>query len=209
MTTDRQASAQLTLQAAQRASVEASGHVVTNPRYYLLLVGLWLLLCLYLAPFLFFPLVQRLPMESWIWIAPLLSLGVPVILFLFGIVGINNWYNRKASAKFARIWAGYGIPDAVEARYTSGEDGFTMRTERGEFTSFWPSVISLAKVSEGWVVTSDLSTYLIPSTAFDDKNSEARFVSAILARLDDAAVARSSDAQAFVSAEQSPEAPPG
>lgn len=209
MTNDRQASARLTLQAAQRASVEASGHRVTNPRYYLLLVGMWLLLCLYLAPFLFFPLVQRLPMESWIWIAPLLSLGVPVILFLFGIVGINNWYNRQASAKFARIWAGYGIPDAVEARYTLGEDGFTMRTERGEFTSFWPSVISLAKVSEGWVVTSDLSTYLIPSTAFDDKNSEARFVSSILARLDDAAVARSSDAQAFVSAEQSPEAPPG
>ncbi len=207
MATAKEASGRLTLDAARKAVEEFMGHQRRAPRSYLAVVGLWLLFCLYFAPFVTFPIVQRMPMESWIWLAPMLSVFFPAIAFLVGLVPINNWYVRRGDDNYARAWSEVDIPEAVEARYTIEEEGFTMATERGRFTAYWPSISTLARVSEGWLVVSDLSTYLVPSTAFPDEKTQKDFVATVLARLVAKAVARSEDARAFAGVEKPGEPP--
>ena len=203
MATAKEVSGQLTLDAARKTVEDFMGHQRRAPRSYLAVVGLWLLFCLYFAPFVTFPLVQRMPMESWIWLAPMLSVFFPAIAFLVGLVPINNWYVRRGDDNYGRAW----IPEAVDARYVIEEDGFAMYTDRGRFMAYWPSISTLARVSEGWLVVSDLSTYQVPSTAFPDEKTEEDFVAAVLTRVQAKAVARSEEARAFAGLEK-PNEPP-
>ena len=207
MTTRKEASARLTLGAARDAVAEFMDHQRRAPRSYLVVVGLWLLFCLYFAPFVTFPLVQRMPMESWIWLAPMLSVVVPAFAFLIGLAPINNWYVRRADKNYEKAWSGVEIPEAVEAHYIVEDAGFTMNTDRGSFTAYWPSVNRLAKVSGGWLVVSDLVTYLIPFEAFPDEESQKDFVAGMLSLLDEQALARSEEARAFAGLEE-PDQPP-
>ncbi|MGE5952193.1 MAG: hypothetical protein ACM308_01015 [Qipengyuania vulgaris] len=207
MTTAREASGRLTLDAVRKAVEEFMGHQRRAPRSYPAVVGLWLLFCLYFAPFVTFPLVQRMPMESWIWLAPMLSVFFPAFVFLLGLAPINNWYVRRGDEYYARAWSAVDIPEAVDARYVIEDDGFAMYTDRGRFMAYWPSISTLARVSEGWLVVSDLSTYLVPSTAFPDEKTQEDFVAAVLARVDAKAVARSKDAREFAGLEKPGETP--
>ena len=202
MTTAKEASARLTLDTARKAMMEFMGHQRRAPRSYLAVVGLWLLFCLYFAPFFTFPFVQRMPMESWIWLAPMLSIFVPAFAFLLGLVPINNWYVRRGDENYAKAWSEVDIPEAVDARYVIEDDGFAIYTDRGRFTAYWSSISTLARVSEGWLVISDLSTYLLASAAFPDEEAQKDFVAAMLSRLDAKAVARSEDARAFAGLEK-------
>ena len=190
--------ADLTIDGVRRASSEASQQQIPAARHYLTFVGMLLVLCLYFGPFISFPIVQRLPMASWHWSAPLFSIMIPVLLFLAGITVLNNWYNRRAVSAYYRSRDNWEIPATVSAIYEITQAGLSMRTERGEFVAYWPSVAKIAKVSDGWMVLSDLSSYLIPSKAFADEKAERVFLSNMVRRISDSAVARSPEAVEFV-----------
>ena len=197
MTSGETVTADLTIDGVRRASSEASQQQTPAAKHYLTFVGMLLVLCLYIGPFISFPIVQRLPMTSWHWSAPLFSIMIPVILFLVGITVINNWYNRRAVSAYDRSWDNWEIPATVSAIYEITQAGLSMKTERGEFVAYWPSVAKIAKVSDGWMVLSDLSSYLIPSKAFVDEEAERDFLSSMVRQISASAVARSPEASNF------------
>ena len=202
---DRRVTAQLTVQGVRDASREANWQQVTPQTHYLTLVGMLLVISLYVGPFISFPVVQLLPVGMWHWAAPFLATMVPVILFLWGLLMLNRWDNRRALAAYDRSWASWNIPDAVTAKYEIADEGFRMSTARGEFLIFWHAIARVAKVAEGWMIQSDLSGYFIPSKAFEGTDDEKRFLAQFLARLEEPAMARSTEASEYVKATASPE----
>ncbi|MFM6931771.1 MAG: hypothetical protein ACKOUT_05965 [Novosphingobium sp.] len=179
------------------ASAEAGQQSTPSPWLYMLAMAFVFLAAMETGLSLAFMASQRLAMPYMVLAHHVLSMALPALLFLFGLWTVNTAYNRIAAERHARQVAASGTPDSVSATYSIEHAGFRLSTPRGEWLAKWISVNQLSRTKAGWVVGNDLSSFFVPDIAFADTDAERAWVRAMMDRMNSAAVAASSAAQAF------------
>lgn len=127
-----------------------------------------------------------------------LGSAVTVALALVGYaVGTNlasmTYHRRYLFGMYER-----GMPAQVTARYRLTNDALEAGNDRMTYCARWPAIAELVETPSAWVVVADMTTFVIPKSAFADENAQRGFVQSLLDRLSPAARDRSAEARAFV-----------
>ena len=179
------------------ANAELGQAATPSPTLYMVVMAIVFILAMEVGLSTAFAISQNVSMPWMVFVHQYLSLALPTLLFLLGLWTVNRTYNRMVSSRYLRLIAARGTPDTVAATFTSEPSGFRLSTSRGEWLARWDCIHALSRVSNGWMVGSDLSSLFVPRRAFADTAQEKQWVRATLDQLSEAAKAASPDALAF------------
>lgn len=183
-------------------SAEVSLGVAPSRTLYLVLMTLVFVGAMEIGLGVSFMISQNLEGAHMVLAHQLLSLLLPTLLFLLGLRAVNNWYNRSARDRHARLVASYGTPDSVPASFSIEESGLRMATPRGEWLAKWESIHSIRKTHGGWLVGSDLSGIFVPAGAFRDQDEEWTWLRTMLEGISVQAQAKSPEARAVADSDR-------
>jgi len=165
-----------------------------------LLVGLYL--AVWTGGLFAFWLVQRLPFDAMFAFGPYLP-TLTIAVFAYGVVVLTSAVqNRVIHQAYLRNFTRLGIPLEVEALYEILPEGLRLTTDRVILFPRWHAIDTVERVPQGWVISGDQLTYLLPRESFADETTERALIAAIVEKLTDPARERSPEAVAFVAAQQ-------
>jgi hypothetical protein len=153
--------------------------------------------------------VQQLPFEWMFAVGAYLPTLIPALLAYLVVAlvaSVQNGAMRRAYlANFTRL----GIPKELEVRFEILPEGLRASTERITIFPRWEAVDTVERGEDGWVLSADHLTFLLPHDSFADEAAARVFVAAIVERLSESARGRSADAVAFArgDAAEAPEPP--
>lgn len=164
-----------------------------------LIVGL--LLAVEAGHLVAFWLVQQLSFGWMFALGPYLPTFVAA-LFAYLVVVMVSWVqNRAIGRAYLRNFTRLGIPLEVDALYEVLPDGLRLTTDRSTIFQRWHSIDTVERVPQGWVVSADQLTFLLPGESFTDEAAERAVIAAILEKLSEPALERSRAAAAFAAGE--------
>ena len=141
--------------------------------------------------------VQRLPFEVMFAIGPSLPTVIPALFALIVVLlvgSVQNWAVRRAYLKnFARL----DIPTEIDAVFEILPEGLKLSTERITIFPKWTAVDTVELADNGWVLSADHLTFLLPRDSFADRDEERAFLAALLEHLTPKARERSPKAVVF------------
>jgi hypothetical protein len=121
------------------------------------------------------------------WLVPLVG----------GVLGLA-FANRRLGVVVGKAWqqvlAERGVPEQLEAQWTLTDSGLSYRTSRFAGEAAYASIHELLHEHGYWIAATDALTLCIPDTAFVSPDEANAFMAALLARIPQAARARSSAA---------------
>ena len=165
-----------------------------------LIVGL--LLAVEAGHLVAFWLVQQLSFGWMFALGPYLPTFVAA-LFAYLVVVMVSWVqNRAIGRAYLRNFTRLGIPLEVDALYEVLPDGLRLTTDRTTIIQRWHSIDTVERVPQGWVVSADQLTFLLPRESFTDEAVERAVIAAILEKLSEPALERSRAAAAFAAGEE-------
>ena len=165
-----------------------------------LIVGL--LLAVEAGHLVAFWLVQQLSFGWMFALGPYLPTFVAA-LFAYLVVVMVSWVqNRAIGRAYLRNFTRLGIPLEVDALYEVLPDGLRLTTDRSTIIQRWHSIDTVERVPQGWVVSADQLTFLLPRESFTDEAVERAVIAAILEKLSEPALERSRAAAAFAAGEE-------
>ena len=165
-----------------------------------LIVGL--LLAVEAGHLIAFWLVQQLSFGWMFALGPYLPTFVAA-LFAYLVVVMVSWVqNRAIGRAYLRNFTRLGIPLEVDALYEVLPDGLRLTTDRSTIIQRWHSIDTVERVPQGWVVSADQLTFLLPRESFTDEAVERAVIAAILEKLSEPALERSRAAAAFAAGEE-------
>ena len=165
-----------------------------------LIVGL--LLAVEAGHLVAFWLVQQLSFGWMFALGPYLPTFVAA-LFAYLVVVMVSWVqNRAIGRAYLRNFTRLGIPLEVDALYEVLPDGLRLTTDRSTIIQRWHSIDTVERVPQGWVVSADQLTFLLPRESFTDEAVERAVIAAILEKLSEPALERSRAASAFAAGEE-------
>ena len=165
-----------------------------------LIVGL--LLAVEAGHLVAFWLVQQLSFGWMFALGPYLPTFVAA-LFAYLVVVMVSWVqNRAIGRAYLRNFTRLGIPLEVDALYEVLPDGLRLTTDRSTIIQRWHSIDTVERVPQGWVVSADQLTFLLPRESFTDEAVERAVIAAILEMLSEPALERSRAAAAFAAGEE-------
>jgi hypothetical protein len=179
------------------ASIAARSRPVPSYGWYLLWLLAVLALILWGGDLLVFWFVQQLPFEWMFAIGPYLPLIVPTLLLVIGVVVVSIFYNRMVRRSYLRHMKRLGVPLEIDAVYEILPEGLRLTTERIEIFPKWHAIDTISRVADGWVVSADQLTFLIPSHSFTEQAEERNLIGELVSHLAPEARARSEPAVAF------------
>ncbi len=144
-----------------------------------------------------FWLVQRLPFAWMFAIGQYLPTVVPAFLAFVVVVLVSSLQSRAISRAYLGNFDRLGIPREIEAQFEVLPDGLRLSTDRITIFPRWHAVDTVERGSEGWVISADHLTFLVPGDSFADQAAERAFVAAVVSHLTAEAAERSADAVAF------------
>jgi hypothetical protein len=148
------------------------------------------------GPFSFW-LVQQLPFEWMFTLGPHLPTFIAA-LFAYFVVVLAAWVQNHAMPRaYLRNFTRLGIPLEIEALYEVLPEGLRLTTGRITLIPRWQSIDTVEKVEQGWVISADQLTFLLPRESFTDEAAERALIAAILERLSEPALERSRTAVEF------------
>jgi hypothetical protein len=186
--------------------VLAASHAARSRSISLSWLAVALFIGLYLAVWaggLFaFWFVQRLPFDVMFALGPYLP-ALTIAVFAYAVVVLTSAVqNRVLHRAYLRNFTRLDIPLEVEALYEILPEGLRLTTDRVVLFPRWHAIDTLERVPQGWVISGDQLTYLLPRASFADEATERALVGAIVEKLNDPARERSPEAVAFVAAER-------
>lgn len=162
--------------------------------------------------------VQQLPFAWMFAIGTHLPTLIPALFAFVVVAVVGTFQNRAVGRAYLNNFDRLGIPQEIEALFEILPDGLRLSTERITIFPRWQAVDTVERGTEGWVVSADHLTFLVPRDSFTDEAAERAFVAALVDHLPDEARGRSSEAVAFASdvagppgdglQEEDPAAPP-
>ena len=170
----------------------------TIPVYWLtaaLFVGL--LAAVWLGHLVAFRAVQQLPFEWMFAIGTYMPTLIPALLAYLVVALVASVQNRAISRAYLANFTRLGIPQEIEARFEVLPEGLRLTTERITVFPRWSAVDTVERGTDGWVLSADHLTFLLPHDSFADEATARAFVAAIVEHLTEAARERSADAVAF------------
>jgi hypothetical protein len=182
------------------ASIAARSRPVPSYGWYLVALLAVMALTLRAGDMLVFWFVQQLPFEWMFAIGTYLPVVLPTLLLVFGVVVVSIFYDRLVRKSYLRQMRRLDIPLEIDALYEIVPEGLRLITERIEIFPKWHAVDTVSQVADGWVVSADQLTVLIPSESFADLAEERRFMEELLAHVPSETRTRSAQAVAFAEA---------
>ena len=141
--------------------------------------------------------MQQLPFDWMFAVGPYLPTTVSA-LFAYLAVVMTSWLqNRAIGRAYLRNFTKLGIPHEVEALYEVLREGLRLTTDRTTLFPRWHSIDTVERVPQGWTLSADQLTYLLPRESFADEASERELIAAIVENLSDPARERSRAAAEF------------
>ncbi len=165
----------------------------------------WLVVALFIGLYLAvwsgglfaFWFVQQLPFGWMFALGPELP-TVTIAFFAYVVVVlISSVQNRFIHRAYLRNFSRLGIPLEVEALYEILPEGLRLTTDRMTLFPRWHAIDTVERVPQGWVISGDQLTYLLPRESFADEAAERAVVAAIVEHLTEPARERSRAAVAF------------
>jgi hypothetical protein len=147
--------------------------------------------------------VQQLPFEWMFAIGTYLPTLIPAVLAYLVVALVASMQNRAMSRAYLANFTRLGIPQEVEVRFEILPEGLRATTERITIFPRWAAVDTVERGADGWVLSADQLTFLIPHDSFADEGAARSFVAAIVEHLTERARERSHDAVAFARGEAS------
>jgi hypothetical protein len=160
-----------------------------------------LLLAVWAGGLFSFWFVQQLPFEWMFAIGPDLPI-VATALLAYCVVVLVSWLqNRTIGWAYLRNFSRLGIPLEVEALYEVLPEGLRLTTDRIVIFPRWHSIDTIERVPQGWAISADQLTFLLPRESFADEASERVMIAAVLENLSEPARERSRAAVEFTAFE--------
>lgn len=181
----------------------------TIPVYWIsaaLFIGL--LAAVWLGHLVTFWAVQQLPFEWMFAIGTYLPELIPALLAYWVVALVASVQDRVIARGYLANFTKLGIPQEIEARFEVLPEGLRLTTERITIFPRWAAVDTVERGADGWVLSADHLTFLIPHDSFADEAAARAFVAAIVEHLTEGARERSADAVAFASGNASEPAGP-
>jgi hypothetical protein len=126
--------------------------------------------------------------------------GVTMVAMMAYIIALSivflGWRERTIKA----IWTQRGQQDPMAMRWIVGDDAFVVVQQAQETRIAWAGVSEVAPARRHWLILANMAAHCVPRGCFADVAAERAFVAAIVARLPEAARARSPEAVAFAGA---------
>jgi hypothetical protein len=167
-----------------------------------LVVGLYL--AVWAGGLFAFWFVQQLPFEWMFAVGPYLPTATIALFAYVVVVLISSVQARFVHRAYLRNFTRLGIPLEVEALYEVLPEGLRLTTDRMTLLPRWHAIDTLERVPQGWVLSGDQLTYLLPRESFADEATERALIAAIVDKLTEPARERSREAVAFAAAGQAP-----
>jgi hypothetical protein len=145
--------------------------------------------------------VQQLPFEWMFAFGPYLPTFVTALFSYFVVVLVSWVQNRAISRAYLRNFTRLGIPLEVEALYEVLPEGLRLTTDRITIIPRWQSIDTVERVAQGWAISADQLTFLLPHESFVDEATERTLIAAVLERLSEPALERSRAAAEFAAGE--------
>jgi hypothetical protein len=157
--------------------------------------------------------VQQLPFEWMFAIGSYLPTLIPALLAYLVVALVASAQDRVIRRGYLANFGRLGIPEEIEARFEVLPEGLRLTTDRITIFPRWEAVDTVERGGDGWVLSADHLTFLIPHDSFADDAAARAFVAAIVEHLPEAARERSADAVTFARSEaavtsEPPAAPP-
>ena len=111
---------------------------------------------------------------------------------------VSSIQNRAIGRAYLRNFTRLAIPLEIEALYEILPEGLRLTTDRIVIFQRWHAIDTVERVKQGWVISADQLTFLLPGESFTDEASERALIAAVLERLSEPALERSGAASAFV-----------
>ncbi len=172
-----------------------------------LFVGL--LAAVWFGHFATFWTVQQLPFAWMFAIGTYLPTLIPAVLAYLVVALVASVQNRAISRAYLANFAALGIPQEIEARFEVLPEGLRVSTERITIFPRWAAVDTIERGADGWVISADQLTFLIPHDSFADQAAAQSFVAAIVSHLTEGARERSPEAVKFAGTEPAEPRPAG
>jgi hypothetical protein len=183
------------------AAVMASRSRAVSVHWLLVALVAGLLAAVWVGHLFAFWLVQQLP-PSWMFaIGPDLPTVIPALFALVVVLVIGSVQQRAISRAYLRSFARLGIPTEIQALFEVLPEGLRLSTERITIFPRWHAVDTVERGTDGWIVSADHLTFLIPRESFADEDAEREFVAALVEHLVPLARERSPEALAFAGRE--------
>jgi hypothetical protein len=160
-----------------------------------------LLLAVWAGGLFSFWFVQQLPFDWMFALGPYLPTFVTALFAYFVVVLVSWVQNRVMGRAYLRNFTRLGIPLEIEALYEVLPEGLRLTTDRITLTPRWQSIDTVERVPQGWVISADQLTFLLPRESFADEATERALIAAILERLSEPALERSRAAAMFAAGE--------
>jgi hypothetical protein len=165
--------------------------------FYACLVAALIYFGIWAGHLLAFWLAQQMPFELIFVVGPDLPTMVPALLAFVGLL-IAGWVHRAYDhRRVRRNFAVHEIPLEFDALYELLPDELRMSSGRVAIAHKWAAVDLIAKATDGWIISANCLTCLIPRDSFADEATEREFVTSVLAHMTDAARQNSAEAIAF------------
>jgi hypothetical protein len=156
-----------------------------------------LLAAVWLGHLVTFWAVQQLPFEWMFAIGTYLPTLIPALLAYLAVALVASGQDRVIRRGYLANFTRLGIAQEFEARFEVLPEGLRLTTERITIFPRWEAVDTVERGADGWVLSADHLTFLIPHDSFADEAAARAFVAAILEHLTEAARERSAEAVAF------------
>jgi hypothetical protein len=141
--------------------------------------------------------VQQLPFEWMFAIGPTLP-TVVTALFAYLVVALVSWGQNWAIGRgYMRNFKRLGIPLEIDALYEVLPEGLRLTTDRMTIFPRWHAIDTVERVKQGWALSADQLTFLLPRESFADETTERLVIAAIVENLTEPARERSPTAVAF------------
>jgi len=142
-------------------------------------------------------LQSRIPMDDDLAIAALwIGAMAAVVVCVLGL-------NRFIVNKFKQSWYARGIPPEVGIAYSIAPDGLRIESETGKTVIHWPYLSEIVLAGNYWMLVAAGMAIALPRRLFATLAEERAFLSGLLARMSQAARARSQEVDNFLSSPRS------
>jgi hypothetical protein len=145
--------------------------------------------------------VQQLPFAWMFAIGPDLPTVIPALFAFVVVVVVGALQQRAMGRAYLSNFTRLGIPTEIEALFEVLPEGLRLTTARITIFPRWPAVDTVERGADGWVVSADQLTFLVPADSFKSADDERAFVAAIVRHLTPEARERSGQAVEFAALE--------
>lgn len=183
------------------AAAQASRSRTLNVHWLSIALFLGLVAAVWAGHAVSFWFVQQLPFAWMFAIGVYLPTLIPAVLAYFVVACAGSLQNRALSRAYLSNFHRLGIPREIEVLYEVLPDGLRLSSDRITIFPRWHAVDTLERGDDGWVLSADQLTFLVPNDSFDSHDSERAFVSAVAAHLTPEARERSPEAVAIAGSE--------